>query len=92
MQQNLLLQVIFFPSHGSHTDPAVTRRVMDYMQFMNSKTLFTVVRKDASLANHLPVTVHVNYHPDKHPRMLAVVRRYVDGEVHALDSFPDGSV
>ena len=85
------LQVIFLPSHGEHKDPAVTRRVMDFMQFMNSKTLFTVVRKDSALVSQRPVTVHVNYHPDKHPRMLAVVRHYVDGDLHALDGFPDGS-
>ena len=87
----MLLQVIFFPSHGEHKDPAITRRVMDYMQFMNSKTLFMVVRKDPVLASQMPVTVHVNYHPDKHPRMLAVVQKYVHGDVHALDKFPDGS-
>lgn len=64
---------------------------MDYMDFMNSKTLFTIVRKDEALRRHQPVTIHVNYHPDKHPRMLAVVKRYVDGDMQALDSFPDGS-
>ncbi len=65
---------------------------MDYMDFMNSKTLFTIVRKDQQLQRHQPVTIHVNYHPDKHPRMLAVVRRYVDGDMQALASFPDGSI
>ncbi|KAA6429118.1 MAG: hypothetical protein FRX49_01227 [Trebouxia sp. A1-2] len=84
--------VIFFPSHGHHKDPSVTRRVMDYMDFMNSKTLFTVVRKDESLRKYQPVTIHVNYHPDKHPRMLAVVQRYVDGDMQALNAFPDGSI
>ncbi|GAB2272715.1 hypothetical protein Dimus_007535 [Dionaea muscipula] len=38
-----------------------------------------------------PVIVHVNYHPDKLPRMQAVVEYYVNGKQHALDSFPDGS-
>lgn len=33
-------QVIFFPSHNEYQDPSVTRRVMDYMMFMNSKVLF----------------------------------------------------
>ena len=87
-----VLQVIFFPSHGHHKDPSVTRRVMDYMDFMNSKTLFTIVRKDESLRNYQPVTIHVNYHPDKHPRMLAVVQRYVAGDMQALNAFPDGSI
>ena len=84
-------QVIFFPSHGQHKDPAITRRVMDFMDFMNSKTLFTIVRKDQALKNHKPVMIHVNYHPDKHPRLLAVVERYVHGDMQALDRFPDGS-
>ena len=39
-----VVQEIFFPSSPSHTDPAVTRRVMDYLLFMNSKVLFKVVR------------------------------------------------
>ena len=30
-------QVIFFPSHGPYKDPAVTRRVLDIYDFMNSK-------------------------------------------------------
>lgn len=62
---------------------------MDYMSFMNSKTLFTIVRKDQALQQHKPVTLHVNFHPDKHPRMLAIVRRYVGGDLKALDDFPD---
>ncbi|DBA81187.1 hypothetical protein WJX79_006838 [Trebouxia sp. C0005] len=90
--QAIFNEVIFFPSHGHHKDPSVTRRVMDYMDFMNSKTLFTVVRKDESLRKYQPVTIHVNYHPDKHPRMLAVVQRYVDGDMQALNAFPDGSI
>ena len=65
---------------------------MDYMDFMNSKTHFTIERKDESLCNYQPVTIHVNYHPDKHPRMLAVVQRYVAGDMQALNAFPDGSI
>ena len=30
-------QVIFFPSHNAYKDPAVTRRVLDFYDFMNSK-------------------------------------------------------
>ena len=48
---------------------------MDYIRFMKSKTLFTImiVRTDQALYSHMPVMIHVNLHPDKHPRMLAVV-------------------
>ena len=45
-------------------DPAVTRRVLDYMLFMNSKVLFKHLRHDAGqYQSHIPVSVHVNYHP-----------------------------
>jgi len=35
--------------------------------------------------------IHVNYHPDKHERMLGVVRYFLGGDREALDGFPDGS-
>lgn len=38
-----MLQVMFFPSHHDYQEPAVTRRVMDYFKFMNSKVLFKQV-------------------------------------------------
>ena len=42
----------------------MTRRVLDYTLFANSKTLFKFLRKDAgAFRNHHPVIVHVNYHP-----------------------------
>jgi len=65
---------------------------MDIDKFMNSKVLFKHLRHDAGLyPSAEPVMVHVNYHPDKLERMLAVVKRYVDGDKNALDRFPDGS-
>ena len=51
----------------------------------------TQVRHSAQWRDHRPVTVHVNYHPDKHPRMLAIVEYYVNGKQDALQPFPDGS-
>ncbi|KAK9797806.1 hypothetical protein WJX73_009375 [Symbiochloris irregularis] len=89
--QAIFNEVIFFPSHGPYQDPAVTRRVLDIYDFMNSKVLFTRVRHDSALSSRLPAMVHVNYHPDKHARMLAIVERYVHGKQHALDGFPNGS-
>eukprot|EP00887_Chlorella_sp_A99_P008059 scaffold12.g8059.t1 len=78
--------------NGWDQDPSVTRRVLDYTKFMNSKFLFKHLRHDAGrFASVKPVMVHVNYHPDKFERMKAVVKRYVDGDAHALDRFPDGS-
>lgn len=89
--QAVFNEVIFFPSRPNYTDVNVKRRVLDYLQFMNSKVLFKKVRHDASLANFTPVTIHVNYHPNKHERMLAIIDRYVHGNMHALDRFPGGS-
>ena len=53
------------PPHARRLqDPAVTRRVLDYMLFMNSKVLFKHLRHDAGqYQSHVPVSVHVNYHP-----------------------------
>jgi hypothetical protein len=67
------------------------KRTMDFYLFMNSKVLFKTVRKDAKLKKLKPVIVHVNYHPDKLPRMKAVVEFYVNGKQDALERFPDGS-
>ena len=36
-------------------------------------------------------TVHVNYHPDKWERMLAIIDKFQKGKRDALDRFPDGS-
>jgi len=65
---------------------------MDIHKFMNSKVLFKHLRHNAGLYSSIkPVMVHVNYHPDKFERMLAVEKRYIDGDKTALDKFPDGS-
>lgn len=90
--QALFNECIFFPSRPGYVSPGVTRRIMDYMVFVNSKVLFTRVRHEPELAKKFrPAMVHVNYHPDKLERMKAIVRKYVDGDEHALDKFPDGS-
>ena len=34
--------------------------------------------------------VHMNYHPDKHKRMLCVWERYVEGRKDACDGFKPG--
>lgn len=90
--QAIFNEVIFMPSRPGYEDPSVTRRVLDYTLFANSKTLFKFLRKDAgAFRNHHPVIVHVNYHPDKYPRMKAVIARYVNNDLKALDPFSDGS-
>ncbi|XP_068654361.1 arabinosyltransferase RRA3-like [Aristolochia californica] len=82
---------LFFPSHPDYTGLHASKRVMDFYLFMNSKVLFKTVRKDPNLSKVKPVVVHLNYHPDKLPRMRAVVDFYAHGKTEALKPFPDGS-
>eukprot|EP00271_Cylindrocystis_brebissonii_P015463 TRINITY_DN38364_c0_g1_i1.p1 TRINITY_DN38364_c0_g1~~TRINITY_DN38364_c0_g1_i1.p1 ORF type:complete len:416 (+),score=86.70 TRINITY_DN38364_c0_g1_i1:108-1355(+) len=89
--QAVFNEELFFPSHPGYDGLHASRRVMDYYLFLNSKVLFKQVRKDGRFANHMPVTIHVNYHPDKYQRMLAIVDYYVNGNKAALNPFPDGS-
>ncbi|KAB2635707.1 UDP-D-xylose:L-fucose alpha-1,3-D-xylosyltransferase 2-like [Pyrus ussuriensis x Pyrus communis] len=89
--QAVFNEELFFPSHPGYDGLHASRRTMDFYLFMNSKVLFKTVRKDAKLSKLKPVIVHVNYHPDKYPRMLAIMDFYVNGKQDALKPFPDGS-
>ncbi|KAG5238940.1 arabinosyltransferase RRA [Salix suchowensis] len=89
--QAVFNEELFFPSHPGYDGLYASRRTMDFYLFMNSKVLFKTVRKDANLRKLKPVIVHVNYHPDKLPRMQAVVEFYFNGKQDALSPFPDGS-
>ncbi|KAI8025789.1 Arabinosyltransferase RRA3 [Camellia lanceoleosa] len=89
--QAVFNEELFFPSHPGYEGLHAARRTMDFYLFMNSKVLFKTVRKDANLSKLKPVIVHVNYHPDKLPRMKAVVEYYVNGKQDALKPFPEGS-
>ncbi|XP_042509368.1 arabinosyltransferase RRA2-like [Macadamia integrifolia] len=82
---------LFFPSHPGYDGLHASKRTMDFYLFMNSKVLFKTLRKDAKLRKLKPVIIHVNYHPDKLPRMKAVVNFYVNRKQDALKPFPDGS-
>lgn len=89
--QAVFNEELFFPSHPGYVGLYASRRTMDFYLFMNSKVLFKTVRKDANLKKIKPVIVHLNYHPDKFPRMKAVIEFYVNGKHDALEPFPDGS-
>lgn len=89
--QAVFNEELFFPSHPGYDGLHAARRTMDFYLFMNSKVLFKTVRNDAALSKIKPVIVHVNYHPDKLPRMKAIVEYYVNGKKDALKPFPDGS-
>ncbi|KAF6264156.1 nucleotide-diphospho-sugar transferase-domain-containing protein [Scenedesmus sp. NREL 46B-D3] len=82
---------IFFLSHDHYKSPGVTVRVMSIYKFMNSKVLFKEVRHKAAGSSAMPVMVHINYHPDKHDRMKAVFKYYLDKDLDALTPFPGGS-
>jgi len=82
---------IFFLSHGSYKSPQVSVRVMEINTFMNSKVLFKFWRHKPHTQQQKPVMVHINYHPDKHNRMLAVIKYFFDSDPRALDKFPGGS-
>ncbi|KAJ0789812.1 putative nucleotide-diphospho-sugar transferase, arabinosyltransferase R [Helianthus annuus] len=89
--QAVFNEELFFPSHPGYIGLHASKRTMDHYLFMNSKVLFKEVRKDDDLKRLKPVIVHVNYHPDKLPRMEAVVEFYFNGKQDAFDMFPDGS-
>jgi hypothetical protein len=89
--QAVFNEELYFPSHPGYDGLHAARRTMDIYLFMNSKILFKTVRNDANLSKLKPVIVHVNYHPDKLPRMKAIVEYYVNGKQDALKPFPDGS-
>lgn len=82
---------LFFPSHPGYVGLTAVKRAMDIYLFMNSKVLFKTVRKDPELRKRKPVIVHINYHPDKLPRMKATVEFYVNGKDDALEPFPIGT-
>lgn len=89
--QAVFNEELFFPSHPGYDGLHAACRTMDFYLFMNSKVLFKTVRNDAPLSKLKPVIVHVNYHPDKLPRMKAIVEFYVNEKRDALKPFPDGS-
>ena len=71
----------------------VTYRVMDPLVFVNSKT-FWKSHRDKYLpgarakAEDAPVMVHMNYHANKHERMLCLIDRYHHGRTDACDHLP----
>jgi hypothetical protein len=71
---------IFRPAYGNKLVAGVSMRVMNYLCFLNTKLLFKYMRHDVQLgdaAQHLPVTCHVNYHPEKEQRMRSISQFYL---------------
>uniref|UniRef100_A0A7S3EV24 Nucleotide-diphospho-sugar transferase domain-containing protein n=1 Tax=Haptolina ericina TaxID=156174 RepID=A0A7S3EV24_9EUKA len=70
----------FYPAHGTHGTVGVTSRVMNYFCNLNSKTFFRFFREDASLLHgYKPLSLHINYHPEKLQRMQDVFAFYFKG-------------
>lgn len=88
--QAVFNEELFTPSYPGYIGLHAARRTMDIYLFMNSKVLFKTVRNDGKLSKMKPVIIHVNYHPDKLPRMQAIVEYYVHGKQDALKPFPEG--
>ena len=86
---------VFRPAYGRYESAGVSLRSMNYLCFCNTKLVFKYMRYDAQLidpAYHLPVTVHINYHPEKEARMDSVARFYHGHESKAstLDRWNNG--
>ncbi|XRA96823.1 arabinosyltransferase [Pycnococcus provasolii] len=86
--QSVFNEFLFLLPHGDRNGPLCSQRVLQIDLFVNSKRLFKTLRKRP---HDMPVMIHVNYHPDKYERMVAIIKRYVDGDNRALDPFPGGS-
>jgi hypothetical protein len=59
---------------------------MNYVCFQNTKYLFRYMRYDPQLYDGeaglslRPISVHVNYHPEKPQRMVSLIAQYLKGE------------
>ena len=68
---------MWYAARSGSAAHGVSSRVMNYFCHMNSKTLFRFMLADEALmARHRPVSVHINYHPEKLPRMEDAFERY----------------
>lgn len=71
----------FYPAYDAHATVGVSSRVMNYLCNLNSKTFFRFLREDAPLLKGFrPVSVHVNYHPEKPNRMVDLHAWYYLGD------------
>mmetsp|Transcript_13669 Transcript_13669/g.57466 ORF Transcript_13669/g.57466 Transcript_13669/m.57466 type:complete len:1028 (+) Transcript_13669:429-3512(+) len=87
-------EALFLPSHGDYAQPGVVKRVLNYLCFANSKTVFRFARKDRRFKDpneHTPISVRLSYHPNEAVERADALRRYyAEGETGALLSWRDG--
>ena len=84
---------IFRAAYGPLAAVGASVRTMNYLCFCNTKLLFKYMRHDAQLidpSRHVPVSVHINYHPEKEARMVSVSAFYHHNDAHALDAWNGG--
>jgi len=93
--QQVFNEILLSPGYAERPTHGVSLRVMDHLLWANSKTFFKSERArffpGATASAPMPVMVHMNYHPDKHKRMVCVIDRYLHGKPDACDAFPGGS-
>ncbi|KAF5830027.1 nucleotide-diphospho-sugar transferase-domain-containing protein [Dunaliella salina] len=94
--QQIFNSYLMRPSHGTAFQSAYAHlRVLDIDLWVNSKIFFRSRRAKyipgATSQAQLPVMIHMNYHPDKHKRMLCIMDRFYDNKVDACDNMPGGS-
>ena len=68
-------------------------RAMNYLCVLNTKVLFKYLPHDATLGDpdvHLPGLAHMNYHPEKEPRMAATLAFYQRHDRKALAAWNGG--
>ena len=84
----------FYAAVGGRGAVGVSSRVMNYFCNLNSKTFFRFVREDAALLHGFrPLSVHVNYHPEKPQRMVdlhAYYRNETGDGLHGIHKWNGG--
>ena len=86
--QAVFNEVISFPLSPVRGSPMASRRVVDFRTFVNSKTFFRYMRKEAGFKDRPPpCMIHLNYHPDKFERLKAIEAYYIGRQMGALDQF-----
>lgn len=86
-------QETFRAAFGSHEAAGASVRAMNYLCVLNTKVLFKYLPMSSDFsdpARHLPTMAHMNYHPEKEPRMQATIAFYRDGNRAALQAWNGG--
>ena len=69
------------------------RFASNYLCVLNTKVLFKYLPRDPQLGDprlFRPTMAHMNYHPEKEPRMRAAIAYYRDGDAKALAEWNGG--